>query len=162
MRCLRSPLKKSGTGRPVPPLMDGDRPQRNAEELSGCESPTAGASPVCDAKLVSREGDSLTGPQRLSSYAVPPTYSSPTPIERRGHMYFEIVGPITDIDTIAAGRSIRQLSRLRRQHGRGRWRKLKGIATVRIANGELRRAEIHWYEAHGIGRVRHKIKRFLD
>jgi hypothetical protein len=61
-------------------------------------------------------------------------------------MYFEIVGPITDIETIAAGRSIRQLTRLRRQHG--------------IASGELRRAEIHWYEAHEIGRVRHKIKRF--
>ena len=77
-------------------------------------------------------------------------------------MYFEIVGPITAIETIAAERAIRQLSRLRRQYGRGRWRKLKGIATVRIASGELRRAEIHWYEAHGIGRVRHKIKRFLD
>jgi hypothetical protein len=58
-------------------------------------------------------------------------------------MYFEIVGSITDIEAIAAGRSIRQLSRLRRQHGPGRWRKLKGIATVRIASGELRRAEIH-------------------
>ena len=77
-------------------------------------------------------------------------------------MYFEIVGPITDIETIAVGRAIHQLSRLRRRHGRGRWRKLKGIATVRIVSGELRRAEIHWYEAHGIGRVRHKIKRFLD
>ena len=72
-------------------------------------------------------------------------------------MYFEIVGPITNVETIAVGRSIRQLSRLRRQHGQGRWRKLKGIAS-----GELRRAEIHWYEAHGIGRVHHKIKRFLD
>ncbi len=77
-------------------------------------------------------------------------------------MYFEIVGPITAIEIIAAGRAIRQLSRLRRQYGRGRWRKLKGIVTVRMATGELRRAEIHWYEAHGIGRVRHKIKRFLD
>jgi hypothetical protein len=77
-------------------------------------------------------------------------------------MYFEIVGPITDMETIAAGRSIRQLSRLRRQYGQGRWRKLNGIATVRIASGVVRRAEIHWYEAHGIGRVRHKIKRFLD
>jgi hypothetical protein len=77
-------------------------------------------------------------------------------------MYFEIVGSITDMETIAEGRSIRQLSRLRRQHGQRRWRKLKGIATVRIASGELRRAEIHWYEAHGVGRVRHKIKRFLD
>jgi hypothetical protein len=77
-------------------------------------------------------------------------------------MYFEIVGPITGIETIAAGRSIRQLARLQRQHGRGRWRKLKGIATVRVARGALRRAEVHWYEAHGIGRVRLKIKRFLD
>jgi len=77
-------------------------------------------------------------------------------------MYFEIVGPITDIETIAAGRAIRQLSRLRRQYGRGSWRKLKGIATIRIASGDLRRAEIHWYEAHGIGPVRRKIKRFLD
>jgi len=77
-------------------------------------------------------------------------------------MYFEIVGPITDMETIAAGRSIRQPPRLRGQHGQGRWRKLKGIAMVRIASGELRRAEIHWYEAHGIGQVRHKIKRFLD
>jgi hypothetical protein len=77
-------------------------------------------------------------------------------------MYFEIVGPITDVETIAAGRSIRELSRLRRQYGQGRWRKLKGIGTVRIGSGELRRAEIHWYEAHGIGRVRYKIKRFVD
>jgi hypothetical protein len=77
-------------------------------------------------------------------------------------MYFEIVGPITDTELIAAGRSIRQLSRLRKQYGEGRWRKLKGTVTVRIASGGLRRAEIHWYEAHGIGRVRHKIKRFLD
>jgi len=77
-------------------------------------------------------------------------------------MYFEIVGSITDIQPIAAGRSVRQLSRLRRRYGRGRWRKLKGIAMVRTASGELRRAEIHWYEAHGIGRVHHKIKRFVD
>ena len=77
-------------------------------------------------------------------------------------MYFEIVGSITDVETIAVGRSIRELPRLRRRYGRGRWRKLKGIATVRIATGELRRAEIHWYEAHGIGSVRPKIKRFLD
>jgi hypothetical protein len=77
-------------------------------------------------------------------------------------MYFEIVGPITGIERIAVGTSIRQLSRLRRRYGRGRWRKLKGIATVRLANGDLRRAEIHWYEAHGVGRVRYKIKRFVD
>ena len=77
-------------------------------------------------------------------------------------MYFEIIAPIAALETIAAGRAIRQLSRLRRQYGRGRRRKLKGIATVRIVSGELRRAEIHWYEAHGIGHVRYKIKRFLN
>jgi hypothetical protein len=77
-------------------------------------------------------------------------------------MYFEIVGAITDIETIAVGRSIRQLAQLRRRYGRGRWRKMKGVATVRIASGELRRAEIHWYQAQGIGSIRHKIKRFLD
>jgi hypothetical protein len=76
--------------------------------------------------------------------------------------YFEIVGPITDVETIAIGRSIRQLARLREEYGHGRWRKLKGIATVRTVKGETRRAEIHWYEAHGIGRYRYKIKRFLD
>ena len=77
-------------------------------------------------------------------------------------MYFEIIGPLTDIQVIAVGSSIRELRRLRRRYGRGRWRKLKGVATVRVASGVPRRAEIHWYEAHGIGRVRHKIKRFLD
>jgi hypothetical protein len=77
-------------------------------------------------------------------------------------MYFEIVGPITGIERIAAGASIRQLPRLRRRYGRGRWRKLKGIAMVRLPNGDVRRAEIHWYEAHGVGRVRYKIKRLVD
>lgn len=77
-------------------------------------------------------------------------------------MYFEIVGPIANIERIATGTSIRQLARLRRRYGRGRWRKLKGIAMVRLEGGELRRAEIHWYEAHGVGRVRHKIKKFVD
>ena len=76
--------------------------------------------------------------------------------------YFEIVGPITGIETIAIGRHIRQISRLHEQYGRGRWRKLKGVATVRVASGTLRRAEVHWYEAHGIGKVRFKIKRFID
>jgi hypothetical protein len=77
-------------------------------------------------------------------------------------MYFEIVGAITEMETIAIGTSIRELSRLRRQYGRGRWRKLKGVATVRLTGGDVRRAELHWYEAHGIGSVRHKIKRFVD
>lgn len=77
-------------------------------------------------------------------------------------MYFEIVGEISDVETIAIGNSIRDIARLRRRYGAGRWRKLKGTATVRLPNGLMRRAEIHWYEAHGIGRVKLKIKRYLD
>jgi hypothetical protein len=77
-------------------------------------------------------------------------------------MYFEIVGEITDCEIIASGRAIRDLARLRKKYGSGRWRKLKGRAPVRLENGSIRQAEIHWYEAHGIGRKRFKIKRFLD
>jgi hypothetical protein len=65
---------------------------------------------------------------------------------------FEIVGEITDIETIAVGKGVRDRRRLRKEHGVGRWRKLKGIASVRLASGRIRLAEIHWYEAHGIGR----------
>lgn len=77
-------------------------------------------------------------------------------------MNFEIIGKIEDIETIAVGSSIRDLSRLRRQYGAGRWRKLKGTAMVRLANGRICRAEIHWYEAHGVGRKKFKIKRYLE
>jgi hypothetical protein len=77
-------------------------------------------------------------------------------------MHFEIIGEITCIETIAVGSRIRDIARLRKQYGPGRWRKLKGIATVRLPNGRLRQAEVHWYEAHGIGKKRLKIKRFLD
>ena len=77
-------------------------------------------------------------------------------------MHFEIIGEITHIETIAAGSGIRDIARLRGQYGPGRWRKLKGIATVRLSNGRIRQAEIHWYEAHSIGKKRLKIKRFLD
>ncbi|HEX6861319.1 MAG TPA: hypothetical protein VF414_00805 [Thermoanaerobaculia bacterium] len=77
-------------------------------------------------------------------------------------MYFEIVGEIKDVEVIAEGPSIRQLAMLRARYGDGKWRKLKGKAWVRLASGRLRWAEIHWYEAHGIGRKRFKIKRFLD
>ncbi len=77
-------------------------------------------------------------------------------------MYFEIVGEVADIEVIARGTAIRDIARLRRKYGPGRWRKLKGRATVRLENGSIRDAEIHWYEAHGIGRKRFKIKRFLD
>lgn len=77
-------------------------------------------------------------------------------------MNFEIIGTIEDIEIIAVGRSIRDLARLRRQYGAGRWRKLKGTATVRLANGRICKAEVHWYEAHGIGRKKFKIKRYLE
>ena len=76
-------------------------------------------------------------------------------------MYFEIVGEITDVETIAVGASIRDIARLREEFGSGRWRKMKGLATVRLANGRIRRAEVHWYEAHGVGKKKMKIKRIL-
>jgi hypothetical protein len=77
-------------------------------------------------------------------------------------VYFEIVGDIEGIDTIAVGGRIRDIMRIRRKFGPGRWRKLKGVARVRLGNGTTRLAEVHWYEAHGIGRKNMKIKRFLD
>jgi hypothetical protein len=77
-------------------------------------------------------------------------------------MEFEVVGEITHIETFAVRTSIRELPRLRRTYGPGRWRKRKGIAQVRLADGSVGKAEIHWYEAHGIGRKEMKIKRFLD
>jgi len=75
---------------------------------------------------------------------------------------FEIIGEITDTETIAVGGAIRDLARLRRQYGPGRWRKLKGVAMIRLRDGSVRRAELHWYEAHGIGRQEIKRKRYLD
>jgi len=77
-------------------------------------------------------------------------------------MYFELIGGIERIETIATGPQIRQLDVLIEQYGNGRWTKLKGTAIVRLPDDTIRRAEIHWYEAHGIGRRRLKIKRFLD
>lgn len=78
-------------------------------------------------------------------------------------MDFEIVSEIIDIETIAVGSGVRDRARLRRQHGRGRWRKLKGVAKVRLESGRIRLAEIHWYEAHGIGKREFKLKLpFLD
>jgi hypothetical protein len=75
---------------------------------------------------------------------------------------FKIVGGITDVEIIAVGRKIRELLALQKRFGRGRWRKLKSVATVSLSGGTIRLAEIHWYEAHGIGKVRMKIKRYLD
>lgn len=76
---------------------------------------------------------------------------------------FKLVGEITNTEIIARGKSIRDLTRLNRTHGKGRWRKLKGIANVELPSGRIRLAEVHWYEAHGIGKKEMKIKLpFLD
>lgn len=75
---------------------------------------------------------------------------------------FEIIGEIQDIETIAVESRIRELAYLQKVYGRGRWRKLKGIADVRLPNGRIRQVELHWYEAHGIGQKDMKIKRYLD
>ena len=77
-------------------------------------------------------------------------------------MRFEILGLIRGIEIIASGPGVRIRSYLRKAYGRGRWRKVKGLATVRLANGERREVELHWYEAHGIGKRDLKIKRYLD
>jgi len=78
-------------------------------------------------------------------------------------MDFELVSEITDIETIAAGTGVRDRARLRKQYGRGRWRKLKGVAKVRLLSGRICLAEVHWYEAHGIGKREFKLKLpFLD
>ena len=77
-------------------------------------------------------------------------------------MHFEIISKITHIEIIAVGNSIRDIKRLRKEYGHGRWRKVKGVAQIRLQNGRVRRAEIHWYEAHGIGRKEFKRKRYLE
>jgi len=76
-------------------------------------------------------------------------------------MHFAIVGDIVDVETIATGSGIREIARPRKRYGRGRWRKRKGIADIRFSGGEIVRAEIHWYEATGIGKREFKIKRLL-
>ena len=76
-------------------------------------------------------------------------------------MDVEILTEIDDIEIIAVGAAIREIRRLQKAYGQGRWRKLKGIATVLLPNGKVREAELHWYEAHGIGRKEIKIKRTL-
>jgi hypothetical protein len=76
-------------------------------------------------------------------------------------MDFELVGEITNVEIIAIGSSIREIARLRKFYGKGRWRKLKGRATVRLPDDTFSEAEIHWYEAHGIGKKEFKIKRLF-
>ena len=76
-------------------------------------------------------------------------------------MYFEIIGEIESIETIAIGGKIKDIMRLRKKYGSAKWRKVKGIAKVRLQSGSICSAEIHWYEAHGIGRKKLKIKKLL-
>ena len=75
---------------------------------------------------------------------------------------FQVLGPVRDVEVIASGRGIRGLSLLVKRYGKGRWRKLKGVAAVRLQTGRIRLTEIHWYEAHGIGKRDVKRKRYLD
>ena len=77
-------------------------------------------------------------------------------------MIFEILDEIVEIETFATGGGIRELRRLRRMYGEGRWRKRKGICHVRLEDGSEHRAEVHWYEATGIGRRELKVKELLD
>ena len=79
-----------------------------------------------------------------------------------GRVEFEIVGQISEIEKIAVTTSIRDLARLRKMYGKGRWRKLKGAARIRLPNGQFRTAELHWYEAHGIGKREIRWKGYLD
>jgi hypothetical protein len=81
---------------------------------------------------------------------------------RSASVKFEIISEIVGVEIVAVGRSIRDLARLNKVHGNGRWRKLKGRASVRLPSGRVRLAELHWYEAHGIGKRDYKIKRYLD
>ena len=77
-------------------------------------------------------------------------------------MEFTIVGHVTGVEVIAKGLGIRRLKVLKRRYGGTNWRKMKGVAAVIAAGGATRWDEIHWYEAHGVGRRGWKIKRFLD
>ena len=77
-------------------------------------------------------------------------------------VFFEIRGKIVDVETFAIGKAIRELPRLHKRYGRGRWRKRKGFADVKLPGGTIRKAELHWYEASGIGKKEFKIKRFVD
>jgi hypothetical protein len=79
-----------------------------------------------------------------------------------GQVEFEVIGEITNIERIAVKTSIRDLGRLKKTYGKGRWRKLKGTALIRLPNGKIRSAELHWYEAHGIGKKELRWKRYLD
>ena len=77
-------------------------------------------------------------------------------------MHFKILGRIAEVEIVATGSAIRERKRLWKVYGKGRWRKLKGIAKVEFSDGTISNAEIHWYEAHGIGAKEHKIKRIVE
>jgi hypothetical protein len=77
-------------------------------------------------------------------------------------MEFEVVSSLSDVEVVASGPGVRVRSYLRKAYGQGRWPKMKGTATVRLPNGALRAVELHWYEAHGIGKRELKIKRYLE
>jgi hypothetical protein len=77
-------------------------------------------------------------------------------------VHFRLLGRITNVETIAVGSAIREIARLRRHYGRARWRKRKGVARVELGDGAVRLAELHWYEATGVGRRELKIKHYLD
>ena len=77
-------------------------------------------------------------------------------------MNFDIIDEITNIQTIAKGTSIREINRLRKLYGFGKWKKMKGVAHIRLSSGQVKLAELHWYEAHGIGRREFNVKRLLD
>ena len=83
---------------------------------------------------------------------------------RKSHlaMFFKIIGPVSNVEAIASGKSIRERHRLGKLYGGRRWRKLRGTARIKLANGTICHAELHWYEAHGIGQKEFKIKRFLE
>jgi hypothetical protein len=77
-------------------------------------------------------------------------------------MDFEVLGELWEVESITIGSGIRDLPRLRRLYGPGRWRKMKGLARIRLSDGTVRIAELHWYEAHGIGKKEFKPKRYRD
>lgn len=77
-------------------------------------------------------------------------------------MHFDILGEVGEIETTATGRGIRDRDRLQKLYGKGNWRKMKGVALIRLRSGRVRKAELHWYEAHGIGKKEFKRKRYLD
>jgi hypothetical protein len=77
-------------------------------------------------------------------------------------VFFRIIGKIVDVETIASGKGIRERRRLRKLYGGGGWRKLKGTASIILADGTMCHAELHWYEAHGVGKRELKIKRILE